>query len=175
MTETTNTTESTFTLTNACECAYCTDCEMGMVVEYGEPCVECESKDHMNYDIECYGSCVDDMDFLKDDIKAWQRMHRNKYVLATCKETHPLFGHPRTGYKVMKMDSDFSNMISPDTTDWSQHWTVEIKRGGTLKCVQSHHDHPTGQFITFEPLKPHERKMLDEQGYIERDDMEIYL
>lgn len=162
-----------FTITNTCNCSYCDDCMFGMVVEYGDPCLECDSDEHMHYG-HCTENCLDEMNILKSWIGEWKSKHRNKYVLATCVDNHPFFGHKRTGYKVMKMTYDLSASIAPDT-EWSQYWTVEVKRGGSLKCVQSHHDHPTGQHITFEPIAGKDKKMLDEQGYIVRDDMEIYL
>lgn len=162
-----------FTITNTCLCAYCDDCEVGMVVEYGESCVECGSDEHMHYD-SCREACIDDMDIMKSWIGEWKSKHRNKYVLATCVENHPLFGHKRTGYKIMEMTDDLSASIAPDT-NWSQKWSMEVKRGGSLTCVQSHHDHPTGQHITFEPIAGKDKKMLDSRGYIVREDMEIYL
>lgn len=162
----TETTMRNFEISTYCHCAYCNDCGIVMVVEYGDPCVECDTDEHMDYYMDyCTDACTYDREVVEEYLKKWKSKHRNKYVLSIAQGNHPFFGTPRIGYRVMRMDRNFVDALSLDT-DWTQRWNIDTKRGGEVSCNRSHHDQPMGEYITFRPMTTRERAHLDSHGYI---------
>lgn len=95
----------------------------------------------------CYGCFSDAEDMLKTIII-------DKYV-SSCPTPASYYGaknvgwQNRSGWGIIDNDDISVHYFAPNTA-WDQTWT--LTNNNTIEMTQSHHDSPTGEFVTIRPL-----------------------
>lgn len=138
--------QRTVTVTNRCQCAYCADCEMGVVTDSGD-CPECGRE--VVYIADCFGCYEDAQTCLADAVAGWMHANPAPHGLYVVFGSNMGWRH-LSGYKIVREGDNVSEAISVNS-DWVQRWTVEAWSGGALTASQSHHD-SWGESYTFAPV-----------------------
>lgn len=144
----------TLTLSNTCTCMTCPECNVLFDESEKGPdaCPECGDTEQVTFG-DCGGDCYRNaIEVLADMVSQWREANPsvdNEWVITG----HGMGWRRRTGTKHIDLTTEcLSDAISVNS-EWTQRFTVEAGPGGTLTCVQSHHDAPTGEVYTVEPLR----------------------
>lgn len=118
-------------------------------LEYGGTCPICHDDrlELSSGEWFCYGCFTDS----EDEVKA----HVIDKYKASCPHRVSYYGAENVGWQnrsswgIIDNDDISVHYFAPNT-DWNQTWT--LTNSNTIKITQSHHDSPTGEFVTIRPL-----------------------
>lgn len=148
--------DTRITLENGHAC-YDLECDCGhyaVASEWGEngECLECGSEVEWDeahaewFPCDCFELTAD---YLTTELAAALPDTSDSNSIAVVRiEGRNLGWRNLTGYRVMSRDDFLDNpheAIAPERTEWTQRWTIGPDG---VECMQSHHDSPTGEYIT---------------------------
>lgn len=99
---------------------------------------------------ECYGDCVDDLRYLWREIiiqEIWHLYQTRFWQI----EGFPVWDGTRSGVIDAKDEMDLLYGMTPRATEWTLRGFVDARKG-EIRAMLSHHDCPTGGWMTIRPM-----------------------
>lgn len=146
-------TQAKIELSNTCQCMICPECTILYPgADYGEACDECEGPLDFG---DCGGDCwTEGNEEVKEFLAQWMELNPSptgKYMI----EGKGMGWRHLSGITLFDPAKDDAVAKVSVDSDFTQNWEIDVRKGGTARATQSHHD-AMGEVYTFRPATARE-------------------